>query len=70
MSKDVTTDEAAVILGVTARRVRGMIAAGELRARVVGEGRRATYYISRADLKLAMHRRKPGRPPKEKPDDK
>jgi len=57
-----TTDAAAAILGVSARRVRQMIQAGELPAQTVGEGVRAVHFIARADLKLVKDRNAPGRP--------
>jgi excisionase family DNA binding protein len=56
-----TTTDAAAELGISARRVLALIAAGRLPAQKIGTGRRATYYIAPADLKLVKDR-KPGRP--------
>lgn len=62
MDKDtLTTDEAAERLGVTATRVRAMIAAGRLPAQKFGP----VYVIRLSDLKLVADR-KTGRPPKVK----
>lgn len=58
MEKDtLTTAEAAARLGVTATRVRAMIASGRLPAQRFGP----VYVIRMSDLKLVQHR-KPGRP--------
>jgi excisionase family DNA binding protein len=59
MDKDtLTTEEAAERLGVTATRVRAMIASGRLPAEKFGP----VYVIKLADLKT-LGDRKPGRPP-------
>lgn len=55
----ITTEEAAKLLGVTARRVAALITAGRLPARTIGNSR--LYLIARADLALVKDR-KPGRP--------
>lgn len=54
-----TTQEAAIKLGVTAGRVRQMIVDGQLPATKMGRDN----FIRESDLKL-VPRRKPGRPPK------
>ena len=60
---ELTTEEAAAFLGVSPWRVRQFVIAGRLEARKVGEGRRATYYFTRAELERfkAIPRRR-GRP--------
>lgn len=63
MKDFLTTQEAAEILGVTARRVVAMIQAKQLPAQLVGSN--ALYLIAREDLKLVKIR-KPGRPKKGK----
>jgi excisionase family DNA binding protein len=62
-----TTEEVAGKLGVTATRVRAMIAAGRLPAEKYG----VVYLIKESDLKL-VEDRKVGRPskPKARPDSK
>jgi excisionase family DNA binding protein len=62
MDDILTTEEAASILGVSARRVRQMIQAGELPAKTVGTGTHSVHLIARADLKLVKNRKSPGRP--------
>lgn len=59
--KTITTEEAAERLGVTATRVRAMIAAGQLPAEKFGP----VYMIQEEDLRL-VENRKTGRPPKAK----
>jgi excisionase family DNA binding protein len=54
-----STSEAAQILGVSERRVRGLINDARLPAQKVGRD----YVIKEEDLKLVSDR-KPGRPPK------
>jgi excisionase family DNA binding protein len=56
-----TTDDAAKELGVTPTRIRAMIRAGRLKAKVFGVPPRITYLILPADLD-AVRDRKPGRP--------
>jgi excisionase family DNA binding protein len=56
-----TTEEAATRLGITATRVRAMIAAGQLPAERFGP----VYVIQASDLRL-VEGRKTGRPPKPK----
>lgn len=63
METTLTTQEAANRLGVTAIRVRQMIAAGRLPAQKFGRD----YAIKESDLKL-VEGRKVGRPPKAKTD--
>jgi excisionase family DNA binding protein len=58
-----TTPEAAERLGVTVTRVQQMIVAGRLPAEKMGRD----YFIKEEDLKLIADR-KPGRPPKAKPE--
>jgi len=60
--RTITTEEAAGRLGVTATRVRAMIAAGRLPAHKFGP----VYMILESDLQLVKNR-KTGRPPKAKP---
>lgn len=57
----ISTQEAAVELGVTVGRVIALIKAGRLRAQRMGTGRRSIYLIAPADLD-AVRDRKPGRP--------
>ena len=59
----ITTPEAAERLGVTVTRVQQMIVAGRLPAEKMGRD----YFIKEEDLKLIADR-KPGRPPKAKPE--
>jgi len=67
MNDFLATDEAAAILGVSSRRVRAMIAAGQLpNTQRIGSGKRAVHLIARADLDLVKDR-KSGRPPKAPP---
>lgn len=63
MSKLLSTPEAAERLGVTVARVQHLIWAGRLPAQKVGRD----YVIREEDLKL-VEDRKPGRPPKAKPE--
>lgn len=58
-----TTNEAAAALNVSPQRVRVLIRSGRLKAKIVGEGNRATYLIAPADLEAVRHR-KAGRPHK------
>lgn len=59
--KLLTTKEAAVLLGVTDRRVRAMIEAGQVPAHQLGRD----YAIEEKALEaIAKIERKPGRPPK------
>ena len=59
--KLLTTKEAATLLGVTDRRVRAMIGAGQLPAHQLGRD----YAIEEKALEaVAKIERKPGRPPK------
>lgn len=58
MNKTITVSEAAVALGVTAARVRALVAAGRLKARRAGP---RCLLIDEADL-AAVRVRKPGRP--------
>ncbi len=68
MGEFISTDDAAKILGVSARRVRAMIAAGQLpNTQSIGsEGKRPIHLIARADLD-AVKGRKAGRPKKAAP---
>ena len=60
--KLLTTKEAANLLGVTDRRVRAMIGAGQLPAHQLGRD----YAIEEKTLEaIAKVERKPGRPPKD-----
>jgi excisionase family DNA binding protein len=59
----ISTQEAAVELGVTVGRVIALIKAGRLRAERMGTGRRSIYLIAPADLETVRDR-KPGRPMK------
>jgi len=60
----VTTGEAAAALGVSARRVRQMVAAGILRGRLVGD----RLMITRASVERRLRNPRPaGRPPKRQP---
>jgi len=54
---DLTTQQAAAELGITARRVQAMINAGRLKA----EKRGRDWFIKPADLERVRHRQ-PGRP--------
>jgi hypothetical protein len=57
-----TTGEAAVILGVTARRVRAMVQSALLPAKTVGTGPHSIHLIARADVMLVKKgNRKAGR---------
>ncbi|MDQ3254457.1 MAG: helix-turn-helix domain-containing protein [Acidobacteriota bacterium] len=58
-----TTSEVAERLGVTVPRVHALIRVGRLPAAKMGRD----YFIKEADLKLVENRR-PGRPPKAKPE--
>lgn len=60
--KLISTDEAAVRLGVSGRRVRQLIDEGKLAAQIVGGG----YVIDEAALEGVRVYGKPGRPPKAK----
>jgi excisionase family DNA binding protein len=59
--KSLTTNEAAVYLGISVQRVRALITAGRLPAEKFGRD----YVVKESDLKL-VEDRKPGRPPKAK----
>jgi excisionase family DNA binding protein len=59
--KLLTTKQAAAILGVTDRRVRAMIGAGQLQAHQLGRDYAIEERVLEAVAKLD---RKPGRPPK------
>jgi excisionase family DNA binding protein len=64
-SEFLTTKQAAAMLDVSPQRVRVLIRSGRLKAKMIGEGNRATYLILREDLEAVRHR-KPGRPHKRK----
>ncbi len=68
MGEFISTDEAAKILGISARRVRAMVAAGLLpNTQNIGtKGKRPIHLIARADLD-AVKGRKAGRPKKAEP---
>lgn len=57
--KLISTDEAAMTLGVSGRRVRQLIGAGTLPAQKIGGG----YVIDESVLKTVCTHGKPGRPP-------
>ncbi len=61
-----TTKQAAAELEVSPQRVRALIRSGRLKAKMVGEGNRATYLIAPMDLDAVRHR-KAGRPLKRPP---
>lgn len=65
MVDPITTEEAAKLLGISARRVLVLIKDGRLPARMIGKSR--VYLIERADLEK-IGERKPGRPKVVKPD--
>ena len=58
-----TTKQAAAQLRVSPQRVRALIRSGRLKAKMIGEGNRATYLIAPVDLEAVRHR-KAGRPHK------
>jgi excisionase family DNA binding protein len=60
-----TTQEAALALDVTPRRVRQLIREGKLPAIKIGEDPRSTYWIKPEDLALVEDRPSPGRPRKQ-----
>jgi excisionase family DNA binding protein len=64
-SEFLNTKQAASVLDVSPQRVRVLIRSGRLKAKMIGEGNRATYLILREDLEAVLHR-KPGRPHKRK----
>ena len=64
--KLLSTSEAAVVLGVSERRVRGLIAEGKLPAHRLGRD----YAIEENALRLVRVYGKPGRPPSGKADGK